>query len=235
MFSRIRARLSFSKVTSVIALFVALGGTAYAVHNFTGADIQDESLTGHDVKGADGSQTVKGTNGSLTGADISGQKAIPAVGQAAVNGSLNTYDLQDGGVRGVDLQADTLTGGQINESTLGQVPSAAHADGAGYADYAGYAYDAHASSLTDPEGWHYIGDPGEPVFESGWHNYDAATSHNSAQYPHASFMRDKEGVVHLRGLVAGGGINQVMFRLPGQDCPWFYHAFGTISNNAFAR
>src|SRR3954464_458850 len=119
MFSKIRARLSFANVTSVIALFFAVGGTsAYAINEFTGANIQDETLTGHDIKGTDGSQTVKGTNGSLTGADISGQKAIPAVGQTAVNGSINTYDLQDGYVRGGDLQADTLTGAQIKESTL---------------------------------------------------------------------------------------------------------------------
>src|SRR4051794_24777474 len=173
MFSRIRPKLNHSTVVAYLALFVALGGTAYAVNNFTGADIQDESLTGHDVKGADGSQTVKGTNGSLTGADISGQKAIPAVGQAAVNGSLNTYDIQDGGLRGVDVQADTLTGTQINESTLGTVPSALNAASAN-----------QASSLTAPENWHYVGDSGETAFASGWHNYDAAANHRDAQYSH---------------------------------------------------
>jgi hypothetical protein len=129
MFSRIRARLTFANVTSVIALFFAVGGTsAYAINEWNGSNIQDESLTGADVKGVNGTQTVKGVNGSLTGADISGQPAIAAVGQNAVDGSLTTYDLKDGWVRGVDLQANTLTGTQIDESTLGPVPNATTAD-----------------------------------------------------------------------------------------------------------
>src|SRR4051812_47803148 len=119
MFSRIQTRLSFANVTSVIALFFAVGGTsAYAINEWTGANIQDETLTGADVKGVNGTQTVKGTNGSLTGADISGQPAITAVGQKAVDGSINTYDIKDGWLRGVDLQANTLTGAQVDESKL---------------------------------------------------------------------------------------------------------------------
>ena len=129
MFSKIRARLTYANVMSTVAVFLALGGaSAYAINEYTGANIQDESLTGADVKGVNGTQTVKGTNGSITGADISGQPAIPAVGQNAVDGSINTYDIKDGWVRGVDLQANTLTGTQINESTLGQVPNATTAD-----------------------------------------------------------------------------------------------------------
>src|SRR4051812_5537442 len=145
MFSRIRGRLTYANVMATLAMFVALGGSAYAVNNFTGADIQDESLTGADIKGVNGTQTAKGTNGSITGADISGQPAIAAVGQTAVDGSINTYDIKDGWVRGVDLQANTLTGTQIDESTLGKVPDADKLDGLDGTEFVrrGVAHNIH--------------------------------------------------------------------------------------------
>jgi len=50
---------------SSVAVFLALGGTsAYAVNEWTGANIKDETLTGADVKGR------SGLNGTLTGADL---------------------------------------------------------------------------------------------------------------------------------------------------------------------
>src|SRR3954451_19972061 len=100
MFSRIRPKLNHSTVVAYLALFVALGGTAYAVNNFTGADIQDESLTGADVRGTAGTSTTAAVNGSLTGADIAGQQAIPSLGQPFKTGSLTTWDVRDGSRRG---------------------------------------------------------------------------------------------------------------------------------------
>src|SRR3954451_800161 len=119
MFSKIRPKLNHSTVVAYLALFVALGGTAYAVNNFTGADIQDESLTGADVRGTDATSTTAGTNGSLTGADIAGQQAIPSLGQAFKQGSLTTWDVKD----------NTLTGDDILESSLAKVPDAGKLDG----------------------------------------------------------------------------------------------------------
>src|SRR3954471_16745150 len=96
MFSRIKARLSFANVTSVLALFFAVGGTsAYAVNEWTGANVQDETLTGADVRGTDGTSTTAAVNGSLTGADIAGQQAIPSLGQPFKTGSLTTWDVKD--------------------------------------------------------------------------------------------------------------------------------------------
>src|SRR3954452_14820837 len=129
MFSRIRPKLNHSTVVAYLALFVALGGTAYAVNNFTGADIQDESLTGADVRGTAGTSTTAAVNGSLTGADIAGQQAIPSLGQPFKTGSLTTWDVRDGSLGGADLAANTLTGTQINESTLGKVRDAEKLDG----------------------------------------------------------------------------------------------------------
>jgi hypothetical protein len=51
-----RSRLTFANTTSVLALFVALGGTSYAAVSITGRDVRDGTLTGKDFR-----------NGSLTG------------------------------------------------------------------------------------------------------------------------------------------------------------------------
>ena len=59
--------LRYSNVTATIALFVALGGSAYAATQLTGKDIRNSSLTGADVK-----------NRSLTRSDLK-RGTIPVV------------------------------------------------------------------------------------------------------------------------------------------------------------
>ncbi len=71
MVSKLRARLSYANIVASVALFIALGGTSYAVatgsidsreiknNSLRGADIRKGSLTGADVR-----------NNRLTGADI---------------------------------------------------------------------------------------------------------------------------------------------------------------------
>ena len=51
MFSRIVKRPSAAGIIAVIALVLAMGGTATAAKLFTGKDIQNKSLTGKDMKG----------------------------------------------------------------------------------------------------------------------------------------------------------------------------------------
>jgi hypothetical protein len=43
-------RLTYSNVTATLALFIALGGSAYAAVEITGRDVVDGSLTGKDIK-----------------------------------------------------------------------------------------------------------------------------------------------------------------------------------------
>lgn len=119
MLRRLRPRLSFANVTSVLALFVALGGTsAYAVNEWTGANIVDQSLTGADVKGKAATATAAAANGSLTGADIAGQAANPAVAQPFVQGSLTGADVQDSSVTGADVATGSIKGADIGDSSL---------------------------------------------------------------------------------------------------------------------
>jgi hypothetical protein len=48
--SRLRSRLTFANVSSTIALFVALGGSATAAVLITGKNVKDATLTGKDLK-----------------------------------------------------------------------------------------------------------------------------------------------------------------------------------------
>ena len=50
MLRRLHRRLTCSDVISVMALFVALGGTSYAALTITGDNVQDGSLTGKDIR-----------------------------------------------------------------------------------------------------------------------------------------------------------------------------------------
>ena len=97
MIRNIRNRLSYANVVATIALFFGLGGaTAWAIDEFTGANIQDGSLTNVDYKDND-----------IRSADVRDSNAT------------------HGGLQGVDLRDDTLTASQIDESTLdGIVPEA---------------------------------------------------------------------------------------------------------------
>lgn len=48
--TRLRPRLSYANVTATLALFVALGGTSYAVRHFGSADVIDNSLQSRDIR-----------------------------------------------------------------------------------------------------------------------------------------------------------------------------------------
>jgi hypothetical protein len=119
MLRRFRPRLSFSNVTSLLALFVALGGTsAYAINEWTGANIVNESLTGADVKGRPDTSATAGVDGSLTGADISGQAARSVHGTPFVDGSLTGADVQDNTLRGADVATGSIAGTDIVNSSV---------------------------------------------------------------------------------------------------------------------
>lgn len=85
------------------------------------------------------------------------------------------------------------------------------------------------------EGWHYIGAAGEPVFENNWENYDTNSDPNSATWQQASYRIDQNGMVHLGGLLFGGTIGEKAFTLQGKYCPWFFHPYAVLSNNALGR
>lgn len=50
MVGLVRSKLTYANVMATLALFVALGGGAYAAIEITGRDVKDRSLTGRDIK-----------------------------------------------------------------------------------------------------------------------------------------------------------------------------------------
>jgi hypothetical protein len=103
----IRQQLTPALALSMLALFVALGGSVYAAARINGRAIRVKSIPGNRLK----------------------PRSIPA------------NRLKPGVLKGT-LVSGPLTGAEINELTLGQVPSAAHADSA---DSARSAVDAQTA------------------------------------------------------------------------------------------
>lgn len=91
---RVRSHTTFANVTSVIALFVSLGGTAAAAITITGGQIVNGTLTSADVK-----------NETLTSSDVK-------------DGSLGTADLKNGTVGGMDVRDGSITGMEVQDGSL---------------------------------------------------------------------------------------------------------------------
>jgi hypothetical protein len=68
MVSKILARLSYANVAATLALFFALGGTAYAAATIGSADIKDNSILSRDVH-----------NGTLKSKDIASGVLTPKI------------------------------------------------------------------------------------------------------------------------------------------------------------
>jgi hypothetical protein len=109
--------------------------------------------------------------------------------------AVTTAKIRKQAVTAAKIRTGTLTGAQINFSTLGTVPTAQRASTAEL-----------AQTLAASEDWHEVGAPGEPGFLKSWVN-------NGGSGLTAAFYRDREGVVHLKGLVTKGtGVE--IFQLP---------------------
>jgi hypothetical protein len=118
------SKLTYANVMATIAVFIALGGSAYAV-------------------------------------------AI------APKNSVVSRSIENDQVKSADIKDNSLTGTDINESTLGPVPA-----------------------LQAAEPWHEVGAAGQPAFQNGYSN-------SGAGFETAAFYKDREGVVHLKGNVTG--------------------------------
>ena len=99
MLRRLFDRLTYANVVASLALFVALGGSAYAVNTVRSTDIVDGEVKSVDIgNGEVGSNDIK-TTASTT----------PPLGADVVDGSLT----------GDDVAGDSLTGGDIQNRSLG--------------------------------------------------------------------------------------------------------------------
>jgi hypothetical protein len=105
---------------ATIAVFLALGGVgAYAANTVGSSDVIDDSLLSQDIKGKAGTSTAAAENGTLTGVDVSGQAANPAVGQPFVDGSLTAADIKNGSLTGTDIKNGSIGSEKLASSGLG--------------------------------------------------------------------------------------------------------------------
>jgi trimeric autotransporter adhesin len=127
-----------SNVVGYIALFLfAMGGSAYALDGPLPGQNQvgSEDIINSEVKGVDiGAGEVK--NGDIGTSEVKANNVAPDSlgGNKIVDRSVKNADLglgasssntiADGGIEGIDVKNNTLTGAQIDESTLAGVPAA---------------------------------------------------------------------------------------------------------------
>lgn len=104
-FTSLFSHVTFANVASVLALTVALSGTAYA------AQLAKDSV---------GSKQIK--NNSVKSKDLK-------------DSQITGGDVRDGGLGGADLAADSVGGAQVNEGSLGPVPNASALGGLGAASF----------------------------------------------------------------------------------------------------
>jgi hypothetical protein len=94
MISKILARLSYANVIATLALFLALGGTAYAAGTIGSGAIIDNSIRSEDIR-----------NGAVKSIDVS-------------NGTIASGDILDGTVASGDILDDTIVSGDISDDTV---------------------------------------------------------------------------------------------------------------------
>jgi hypothetical protein len=107
---RARSAMSFANVTSVLALFIALGGTSYAAVSLS----RDDVGARHISSGAVGKSEVRRSAVSASELRRNGVRASElmrdAVGPSEVRpNAINTDEIADGGLEAADLSAAART------------------------------------------------------------------------------------------------------------------------------
>jgi hypothetical protein len=145
-----RKHLSYANVTSTLALFLALGGaTAFAVNQLPEKSVGAKELRPGAVtadklrKNAVTAPKIKALavkNGKLAGGAVTQAKLAA--------GAVGTANLADFVVSTAKIAPGAVTGVQLDESSVGQIPTAKTAETAGSADSANPA----AFAVVDQEG-----------------------------------------------------------------------------------
>jgi hypothetical protein len=146
----IAKRLTYANVVSTLALFVAISGaSAYAIEQLPTRSVGAKQLR-------PGAVTAKKLRKqAVTAPKIEplavkqGKIAAGAVTAAKLaNEAVTTQRIADGAITPEKIPDDSITGLEVNEGTLGRVPSAEDADRASFADSA----NPEAFAKVDAEG-----------------------------------------------------------------------------------
>jgi hypothetical protein len=138
MLDRIARHLSYANVMSTIAVFVVLGGGAYAAATIGADDIERDAVRSKHIK-----------KNAVRGSDV-GSRQIAARHLRAR--SVARTKLARGAVDGPAIADGAVTGIDVNEATLGTVPGADRLDGLDSTDLLRGRGRAHAVRGTDTTG-----------------------------------------------------------------------------------
>lgn len=181
---QIRKRLTYANVMSSIAVFVVLGGGAIAATQLPKNSVGSKQLKKNAVKAS------KIANNAVNGAKIADGSVT---GAELAAGAVTADKLGTAAVATDKIADNAATGAKVDEATLSEVPSAKNASFLGGSAASEYA----KSQLPTPTIATLIGT---------WKT-------ESGRAP-ASFYKDPFGIVHLEGVVEGGGTFSQIFELP---------------------
>jgi hypothetical protein len=195
--SQLRSRLTYANTVASIALFIALGGTSYAVatgsidsreikngtirsedirdNQVRSRDVRNKSLRADDFKpgelpsGAKGPQGLQGPKGDA--GDPGTTHVVVRVGTAATAGTNGTgggcVDGVPGGSKGYRDTANTLVGGGCGAGAGGAGTSTAQCNAGEVATGGGYSFQTGKRHALVAESMPAPAGPGETP--TGWH------------------------------------------------------------------
>jgi len=134
----LRPRLTYANVVSTLALALALGGASALAASQLGARSVGERQLRPGAVSAEKIRKDAVTAPKILALAVKGGKlAGGAVGAAKLaGGAVTSEKLANGAVGSEKIAAEAVTGEKVNESTLGQVPSAEKANAAAFAEAA---------------------------------------------------------------------------------------------------
>jgi hypothetical protein len=145
LFTRLRKRLTFANVTSLTALFIALGGTSYAAISVGSAEIRTGAVGKSEIRtGAVGKAEIRsGAVGKSEARSNSiGRSEIATNGVGAselADNAVGSGEIADGSVAPADLAADTKSAFSLARASVsssggnagGNAKAISHAAGTG--------------------------------------------------------------------------------------------------------